>query len=765
MKRFQPSHPITLFIAIFISLPIFSQGKLEDFQRAEKFLRPNVEKMVFQSQVKPNWIEKSNRFWYKSTTAEGKNFILVDAMKRSKRSAFNHQKLAMALSILLKKEYKPFDLPFDTVKFIEKGRAITFKVDSKKIQCQLKTYECKEIEEKKKDDSISLSPDGKWEAFVKDYNLYIRSAKDKQLEIQLTSDGTEKYAYGLAWDWYLLMNESDPSQTKESKRISVKWSSDSKKILTQRVDERKSKKLYLYQSTPKKGYRAQVWSYYRSLPGETEGTMFEYLIFDIPSKKKTTIDLPPLQSTISWGMPTWFKDGKRLHFFYFTRGYKKVSLLEIDAQTGKTRNIYSESAQTYIDTDKTMYEVLGEGKELVWGSERSGWSQLYLYDWQTGKLKNVITSGEYVVRSILHVDEKKRKLYFMANGREQNCDPYLQYLYRINLDGTGLTLLTPENAEHWVRLSEDKKYIVDSYSRVDMAPISVLRRLRDGKLLMTLERANIKKLLATGWHYPEPFQVKARDGKTDIYGAIFRPSNFDSAKTYPVIDATYSGPQAVKTPKTFWRGIYNDMQAIAELGFIVVTVDGLGTAQRSKEFHDFSYKNLGDIGAPDHIAAFKQLAKKYCYFDLSRVGIYGLSAGGYDAAHALLTQPEFYKVAVSVSGNHDHQMAKAWWPELYMGFPVDKHYVAQSNLTLAKNLKGKLFLICGDMDNNVNPASTLRFASELIKADKDFDLLIMPNEKHWFGNNPYFVRRRWDYFVKHLLGVDPPHYKIETKLK
>jgi dipeptidyl aminopeptidase/acylaminoacyl peptidase len=714
--------------------------------------------------VRPHWIEDTHKFWYKSRTPRGKEFVLIHAEKRSKQKAFNHEKMAKALSALLDKEYQPYDLPFDSITFKEKGKSISFKVKDKSIECRLKTYVCKEVKEKKKDDSVSLSPDGKWEAFVKDYNLYLRATGDKK-EFQLTSDGTEKYAYGLAWDWYLLMNESDPSQTKKSQRISIKWSADSTRFISQRVDDRQSKKLYLYQSMPKKGFRAQVWSYYRPLPGEKEGTMFQYFVFDVAAKKKISIDLPPLHSTVSWGMPSWFKEGKKLQFYYYTRGYKKITLLEIDAQTGKTREVYNESADTYIDTDKTMVEFLEKGKEFIWASERSGWSQLYLYDWQSGKLKHAITNGNYVVRSILHVDEKRRVLYFMASGKEANRDPYLQHLYRINLDGSGLKLITPENAEHWVRLSEDKRYIIDSYSRVDLAPVSVLRRLKDGKRLMILEKADIKKLKATGWQFPEPFQAKARDGKTDIYGVIFRPSNFDPQKTYPVIDATYSGPQAVKTPKSFWRGIYNDMQPIAELGFIVVTVDGLGTAQRSKAFHDFSYKNLGDIGSLDHIAAMKQLAKKYAYMDLSKVGIYGLSAGGYDAAHALLTQPDFYKVAVSVSGNHDHQMAKAWWPEHYMGYPVENHYIEQSNLTLAKNLKGKLFLIYGDMDNNVNPASTLRFAGELIKADKDFDLLVMPNEKHWFGNNPYFVRKQWDYFVEHLLETEPPQYKIETKLK
>jgi dipeptidyl aminopeptidase/acylaminoacyl peptidase len=337
-------------------------------------------------------------------------------------------------------------------------------------------------------------------------------------------------------------------------------------------------------------------------------------------------------------------------------------------------------------------------------------------------------------------------------------------LYRINRDGTGLILLTPEKAEHQIRLSPNKKYFVDTYSRVDLPPVSLLRRLKDGKILMKLQRADIKDLLATGWQPPEPFTVKARDGQTDLYGVIFRPTRFDPQKKYPVIDSSYSGPQAVRTPKSFRRGCLTLDQSVAELGFIVIAIDGLGTANRSKAFQDFSYKNLGDIGAPDHITGIKQLAKKYSCFDMTRVGIYGHSAGGYDAAHALLIHPEFYKVAVSSAGNHDHQMAKAWWPEHYQGYPVGKHYVEQSNLTLAENLQGKLLLIHGDMDNNVNPASTLRLAAELVKADKDFDLVLIPNRSHRLANHPYFIRKLWDHFVRHLHGKEPPGYSISTHL-
>lgn len=761
--RFQGFVNLASFLTLFFfAWGLAGQGTLEDYKRAERFLRKNVEKKIFHLEVRPNWIKKTSRFWYKSNTREGKKFILVDSRKRKQKPAFDHGKLAKGISKLLEKEYKPYELPFDTFAFSDNAKSITFKVEKDTIKCSLKTYVCEKSEEKE-DPSVSKSPDGKWEVFVKNFNLYLRAVETGE-EIQLTTDGKETYAYGIDLGWYYMMNESDASQTKALDRISVGWSPDSSKLVTHRVDYAGAKKLYLYQSQPKSGYRAQVWSYYRALPGEAEGVMSEFFVFDIKSKTRVPIDLEPLHNTVAWGIPTWFKDSKRLHFLYHTRGYKTAIQLEIDGETGKTRRVVEESAKTYMDTDKRFAEILGDGKELLWGSERDGWSHLYLYDWGTGQLKKQVTRGEFVVRSVVHVDEKNRRVFFTGGGREPGRDPYLQHLYRVNLDGTGLTLLTPEHAEHWIRVSPDKKYVVDTYSRVDLPPVSVLRRLKDGKVVLKLEKADIDDLLAMGWKSPEPFKVKARDGKTDIYGVIFRPTNFDPAKTYPVIDYTYSGPQAVVTPKSFRRGCLNANQPIAELGFIVVTIDGLGTANRSKAFHDVSYKNLGDIGALDHIAGMKQSAEKYSYMDLSRVGIFGHSAGGYDTAHALLTHPEFYKVGVASAGNHDHQMAKAWWPELYMGYPVEEHYVEQSNLTLAKNLQGKLLLVHGDMDNNVNPASTLRLAAELVKANKDFDLIIVPNADHGgsFGG-PYVTRKRWDFFVKHLLGIDPPkEYKITT---
>jgi len=440
---------------------------------------------------------------------------------------------------------------------------------------------------------------------------------------------------------------------------------------------------------------------------------------------------------------------------------KKGELIELDVITGKSRVVISESSDTYVDPNMLVYHLTKDAKEVIWSSEKEGWHQLYLYDYTTGTLKNKITTENYVVREICKVDEKKRKIYFRACGMEQG-DPYYNYLYAVNFDGSGLKLLSPENAYHICSISPNTKYIFDNYSRVDLPNKFVIRNSKNGKLIMKVDETDIKDIVEMGWQAPEMYKVKSRDNKTNIYGLIYRPFNLDNKKTYPVIDGTYSGPQTIRTPKTFRRALVNMDVPMAQLGFVVVTVDGLGSAFRSKAFHDFSYKNLGDIGCEDHIKAIKELAVKYPYMDTDNVGIYGHSAGGYDSTHALLIHPEFYKVGVSSAGNHDHRSAKAWWPELYMGFPVGKHYDEQSNFFLADKLKGNLLLVHGNMDNNVNPAASMRMADALIEANKDFELLMIPGCNHGtLYYNKYFLRKRWDFFVKHLMHTEAPHnYKI-----
>ncbi|MBN2431337.1 MAG: DPP IV N-terminal domain-containing protein [Acidobacteria bacterium] len=732
-----------------------AQGTLADYQRAETFLRPNVEKLIFNTQVAPHWIGEEPRFWFVNQTRSGKKYMLCDIPGNTLEPAFDHPRMAAVLSKFLTKTLPAEDLPIRQLEFPTEQREIHVRLKDKWIAVRLDDYQCRDITtERAAEQAPGKSPDGKWLAFVGDYDLYVRPVAGGDA-IRLTWDGTVDYAYALAQQWDELVCVSDSSQNKGEPEVAVSWSPDSRRLLTHRRDSRRARDLFLFQSTPDQGFRARVWSYERALPGETDTSLLQFMIFDVETRARILIDLPPLSPVTAWGMPRWFEDGRRLHYHYHERGYQTLHLVEIDATTGHSRTVLTETSPTVVDVGLLTQEITGDGDELFWASERDGWNQLYLFDWKTGQLKNHVTRGAYVVREIIHVDEKERQVFFTANGREPDRDPYLRHLYRAGFDGNGLVLLTPENAEHEITISPDKKYVIDTYSRVDLPPVTVIRALPDGGIIRTIAAADITDLQATGWQPPEPFTVKGPDGKTDIYGVIIKPTTFDPNRSYPVIDAAYSGPHTIRTPKSYRRGCLNEDLAMAELGFVVVTVDGFGTAYRSKKFHDFSYRNLGDIGAADHIAALQQLAKKHNWMDISRVGMYGHSAGGYDTVRALLTHPEFYKVGVASAGNHDHRMAKAWWPEHWMGMPGG-HYDEQSNLTHAADLQGKLLLMHGDMDANVNPACTLRLNGALIAANKDFDLVIIPNRGHNLGDHPYVVRRRWDYFVQHLLGVTPP---------
>ncbi len=648
---------------------------------------------------------------------------------------------------------RPDQLNLKKLSYSANGRKLFFFISDKKIVCDLRDYVSSFVNDGAKDESVS--PDGKWTAFIKNHNLFIR-AKGAGDVIQLTKDGNEKNSYGLKMSWYHTVNETNPGETKALKNNGFAWSPDSKKILIQRVDLSKAKVLNLFQSMPRKGYRANIWSYYRALPGEKQGIYTDYSIIHVANHQMIPVDLPPLHNTVNWGFPSWFENSKGLFFSYFARGYKASFLVEINGENGKVRLVTGDRSKTYVDTAKRYFKISGDREWFIWNSERDGWNHSYLYHWSSGKLKNQITRGKFVVREIIGVDEKKKRLYFTAGGKDPRIDPYFRQFYSIGLNGNRIKRLTRENADHEIYLSPDKKYFVDVYSRIDLPTVAELKKTGNGETVLKLEEADIQDLLALGWQPPEPFRFKARDGKTDLYGVIFRPSDFDPRLKYPVLDSTYSGPHAVRTPKTFIKGCLNHDQAIAELGFIVVTIDGLGTANRSKAFHDFSYKNLGDNGSADHMKGIRYLAEKYPYMDLDRVGIYGHSAGGYDAARAMFKHVDFYKVAVSSAGNHDLRMAKAWWPEHYLGYPTGKFYAEQSNMKIAKNLKGKLLLMTGDMDNNVNPACTLRLAAELVNANKDFDLIIIPNATHDSWNHPYFIRKMWDYFVVHLLNLSPP---------
>jgi dipeptidyl aminopeptidase/acylaminoacyl peptidase len=747
------------------------QGTPPDYQRAERFLGDAVRQLAYDGMVTPRWIGASGRFWYVKDGPGGKEFLIADPAKNSRTAAFDHEKLAAATSRVAGLTYTARNLPFDRLRFKDDERMLYAEGRGLAVNCDLTAYTCTKTAVDLSDDAQGLgpnrpfadgdpppradvpSPDNTYTAFVLDHNLWVRNLKTGDA-IQLSRDGETHYDYATPLPNPVLMLQQGKEDVVQTP--AVFWSPDSTRIATYVMDQRNFPRLTMALSAPKDQFRPKYFSYAYPLPVDFDLPTSKLVIFDIPRRKQTFVAARPL-TQLYYGGPRvdWSADSQRFMYREIERGYAHVRLRSVDAGTGVSRDIIDETGAPLVSTSVLVTQPFNGGREVIWSAERDGWNHFYLYDAEKGVLKNQITRGEWVIRSIDRIDEARRVLYFSGAGREAGRDPYLRHAYRVNLDGTGLTLLTPEDADHTVSFSPDGSHFVDSYSRPDLPTVSVVRSAADGRVVQTLEKADVAQLLALGWTMPEPFKAKAADGKTDLYGLIWRPTNFDPKKKYPVVENIYTGPQGAFVPKTF-AAFRHQQQAIAELGFITVFVDGRGTALRSRAFRDFSHKNLGQgSGGDDHIAVFKQMAAKYPYMDLTRVGVWGHSAGGYDSTHAILAHPEFYKVAVSSAGCHDNRMDKATWNEQWMGWPVDKHYEEQSNYTLAKNLRGKLFISHGDVDENVPLPATLKLVDALINADKDFDFLIMTGRTHGYGNDPYYVRRRMDYFVRHLHGVEP----------
>lgn len=730
-----------------------AQGQLQDYERAARFLPGSVRHLVSLANVQPHWLT-GDRFWYREERGGQAAFWLFDAARDTLAPAFDQAKLAAVLSRLEKTTIAPGALPFTDFQFGPDESTLTFTARDRQIECSLVAYTCTAEPAPALSPWEVESPNHQWAAFVRDSNLWLRNLSTGQ-RVQLTHDGQPDWAYATPLPSLRLMVEQGTEDVRQ--RPGVFWSPDSSKLATYRMDSRQAGRFTSLQFVPPGQLRPKAYTYVYPLPGETLATAAP-LIFDVPSGREIKVQTLPIAMYFQGGPYfRWSRDNTRLDYTWRARGYKRVEYREVDPATGSQRVLIAEQADVPVDPGQNFFALVDDGAEILWASERDGWNHLYLYNGRTGALENQVTQGHWVVRGIVHVDEKARQVEFLASGREPGEDPYQTHLYRINLDGSGLTLLTPGNANHQVSVSPDGRYLVDNFSRPDLPGESVVRRATDGGVVRVLERSDVSRLLATGWRYPEPFQGKGRDGKTEIYGLIWRPSNFSPEKKYPVIEQIYAGPQGFFVPKTFARALFGSEQPMAELGFIVVMIDGEGTAGRSRAFRDVSYRNLGDGGLPDHIAVLKQMAARYPYMDLSRAGIYGTSAGGYNAAHAILAYPDLYKVAVAISGNHDHRLDKAWWTELYEGYPVGKNYAEQSNVTLAPRLEGHLLLVHGDVDDNVHPAETMRLVDALIKANRDFDMLLVPNRFHGEGGNPYLIRRRWDYFVRYLLDVTPPH--------
>jgi dipeptidyl-peptidase 4 len=758
-----------------------------DYASAERFLYGNRDKYLLNGSVSHHWIPGEDRFWYQRSNEQGKKeFVVVDAASGKREAAFDHEQVAALLSKALDKPIEAGALPFASFRFADQGRAIDFVIEEKLWTCKLDAADCRSSGALPGGEGMVLSPDRRWAAFLKGHDLWVR-AIDGSAEFALTSDGQTDYAYAATPG----TNTYTVSAQRLGKPVppQVVWSPDSKKILTHRLDERKVKELHLLQAAPEDGtQRPKLYSMRYAMANDEHKPLVEQVIFDVASRRKIAVDYPALptgfRSLVEEHYAWWSDDGASAYFVDFAPYSLKATLVVVDAATGATRTLLEESSKAFVEVadigQPPMLKMLSNG-DFIWFSERDGWGHLYLYDGRTGRPKNRITKGDWRVRGIVRVDERARTLYFTANGREPGRDPYFRHFYRINLDGSGLTLLTPEDAEHQVNILGDAmfaltapdplardgemlgiapsgKYFIDTYSRPDLPPVTVLRAI-DGRLVATLETADISPLTQGGFTLPERFQAVAADGKTAIYGNILRPSRFDPKKKYPVIDAIYPGPQIPRSWRNFTLAVFDPLgaQAVAELGFIVVTVDGRGTPLRSREFLNASYGKLGTAGnLEDHIAALRQLARRHPSMDLDRVGIFGQSGGGFAAARAILAHGDFYKVAVSAAGNHDQRGYIPVWGETYLGADDGKNYLDAANTPLAGKLQGKLLLMHGEMDDNVHPALTMQLVDALIKANKDFDLLIVPNVAHGIMSNPYALRRQWDYFVRHLLGATPP---------
>ncbi len=732
-------------------ISLWAQGTVEDYNRAYALREKYNAKHVLYAGVVPHWVDQTSAFWYVRQTEKGKEYVKVDAASKKRTALFDQQKMATALTEKAGREINAYNLPLqncrlnislDTLRFQLDGKFWAYSIknnrllDEGAIPSRGKERHWMEVDDEKEGRPVT-SPDGKWTAFIKNDNVYVREVATGK-EKQLSQDGTLSNYYSSY----------------------IQWSPDSKSVVSCRIRPVEKRYVYYVESSPADQAQPKLHKQEYAKPGD-ELRFKVPCIFEVESGRRLIPSTELFSHQYELSGPMWNADSKAITFEYNERGHKVYLVLEMSAVDGSVRTLIEEKEEKYVNYPRIYRNYLGDGKRIIWSSERDNYNHLYLYDRATGKPLNQITKGEWYVRGVQHVDEANEVIYFSANGMKKGEDPYLIHYYKINFDGSNLVELTPEEGMHQCWYSSDYKYLVDVYSKVDQAPIAVLRDAKNGKIRMQLDKADISALLANGWKAPEVFSAKGRDGKTDMWGVIYRPSNFDPSKKYPVIEYIYSGPGDQYVPKTF--SSYNWwMTSLAELGFIVVQVDGMTTSFRSKEFEEVCYKNLKDAGLPDHIAWIKAAAQKYPYMDIDRVGIFGCSAGGQESTGAVLFHPEFYKAAYSACGCHDNRMDKIWWNELWMGYPVDESYSACSNVDNAHLLSRPLMLVVGELDDNVDPASTMQVANALIKANKDFELVVIPGAHHTMGED-FGEHKRYDFFVRHLMGVTPPSWdKVKT---
>lgn len=772
---------VVAFTLLAVVLPLGAQQV--SYARAEQLLSWNSDLLVSGDHVTPQWLKDGNRFWYRNKTSNGAEYILVDPATKTRGLLFDHVRLAQAMTVASDTAFDGNKLPFQSFVFGKDGDnegEIEFNAVRKRFVCNITSYKCTVGDTLPSNVPFVKSPNKKLEAFIHRNNVWVRNAETTKDSVQLTTDGIDYYSYGLTM--------SRPSQLQllhpKPQKPQLRWSPDSKKIAVMRMDERNVELMHYISYTPQ---RPKHYSQPYALPGDTI-IPYPYIhILDVASRGNIVATIAPRPSQLSIGGSVrdsaWADNSTVLHVSYYTRGSKSAYLSAIDAATGAARVVARDTGKTYVEIsnpqDPGSFYVTKDQKDAFWWSERDGWGHLYRFAGEgvasvassgvgmsmAPAPKAQLTSGAWQVGQISYVDEIAKQVYFTGRGH----DGFLYYpkLYRVSYDGTGLTLLTAEDGFHDIRFSPSGKYFVDTYSRIESPPVTVLRAAATGAVIRTLEEADISRLKAVGWHPAEVFTVKARDGITDLSGVLYLPPNMDPTKKYPIISHIYPGPQVGSVGEwSFKNG--GEPFALAELGFVVIQFDHLGTPLRSKAFHDNYYGFFGDNGLPDHISAIKQLGARYKFIDVDRVGIFGHSGGGFASTDAMLRYPEFFKVAVSGAGNHDNRSYNIYWSEKYQGLMKrdtllkTDNFTTSANKSMAQNLQGHLLLMHGDMDDNVHPANTVQLIDELEKANKSFDLVWAPNRNHGL-NEPYFIRRRWDYFVTWLMGATPPYNYLITQ--
>ena len=755
---------VLLLLAISCSKKL-KQFTLLEYETAAKHMDSDLYNLIY-NQVNGSRFVGKNNLIYTTNSKEGKKIIFVNTISKTKKVAFDHQKLAAALSKELEIKIKASELPIYSVSLSDDLKTLNFMANSQKYVCNLEEYSLTKIISKidRAYRNEHISPNGKLAAYINQYNLWIRDLETGK-RTQITFDGEEDYGYATNNAGWI-----------KSDGAVLKWAPNSDKIATFQQDARGVGMMYVTSSNV--GHpKLEAWKH--PLPGDATIFTIERVIIHL-GKQPKTVRLK-MDKDFQRGSTTdhianrnnelldaqWNKDGTQFAFVSGSRDHKIAHLQIADTKTGVVKSIHKEEVNTYYESGvKTEnWRVLFDSNEFIWYSEKSNWGHIYLYDLTTKKLKNQITSGDWIVKQIKHIDTKNREIYFSAGGKEKG-NPYHNYFYKVNFEGSNLINLTPSKGTHKVVFSDDNALLLDTYSTTSNPPITVVRN-GNGEKIMELERSDISELKARNWQEPVEFSVKARDEKTTLYGIMCLPSKYDERKKYPVLNYIYPGPQSGSVGEYGFRVIWRDFQALAELGFVVVAVDAMGTPMRSKSFHDAYYGNMGDNGLPDNITTIKQLAQKYKGMDLERIGIWGHSGGGFASTRAVFAYPEFYDVAVSGAGNHDNRNYEADWGEKWQGLLVagnmegkadgTTNYDNQANQLIAKNLQGKLLITHGTMDDNVPPSNTMLVVEALIKANKDFDMILFPNKRHGYGNmTKYMTRKRWDYFVTHLLNAKPP---------